>query len=101
MDMPSSVFEPITLAFGYFIAIFNGKHSFFNSRHVQSGLVTQFIEAPIELQRVFAASNMKAIPDTVKEACKLSDIPTKGNAAGFFDTTTFTGLSESPFIVGA
>ncbi|KAJ3275539.1 hypothetical protein HDV01_000366 [Terramyces sp. JEL0728] len=63
--------------------------------HVQAGLAAQFIEAPLQMQQ-----NIK-VPSDVYQQCAAQGIKTAGNAAGFFDTTTFTGLTKSPFIVGS
>jgi hypothetical protein len=55
--------------------------------HVSSGVVGQIVEAPLEMQKIIKA------PDDI---LRIATCPTAGNAAGYFDATTFTGLSKSP-----
>lgn len=54
--------------------------------HIVSGLVATLVEAPLELQ----AQNI-TIPQDHLEACKLSGIPTSGNAVG--NTVDYLDLS--------
>ncbi|KAK5662846.1 hypothetical protein OQA88_6257 [Cercophora sp. LCS_1] len=59
--------------------------------HVQSGLVTTFVEAPLDLQKTVQ------IPDDHYVACSQAAIPTKGNAAANdADFLDLTGQNAPP-----
>ncbi len=49
----------------------------------------QFIEAPLEIQK-------QKPPKQIYDNCKAQNIPTEGNAAGFFNLENFEGLTPSP-----
>lgn len=55
-----------------------------------SGLISQFIVAPDVMQK------RQKVPQAMYDQCKAQGIASAGNAAGFFDTDTFTGLTPSP-----
>lgn len=58
--------------------------------HFQSGLAALFIEAPAQIQ-----ARIK-VPESHFQTCKSVNLPTIGNAAGFNDVVTMTGMPVSP-----
>ncbi|KAJ3269873.1 ferroxidase fet3 [Terramyces sp. JEL0728] len=55
--------------------------------HFATGLAAQLIEAPLQLQK------SQTIPQQMKNNCIARGIKITGNAAGYHDNTTFTGLA--------
>ncbi|KAJ3309418.1 ferroxidase fet3 [Boothiomyces sp. JEL0838] len=55
--------------------------------HLSTGLVAQFIEAPLQLQ------SSQTVPDSMKNNCIARGLKVSGNAAGYHDNKTFTGLA--------
>ncbi|KAJ3317442.1 ferroxidase fet3 [Boothiomyces sp. JEL0866] len=58
--------------------------------HLQAGLAAIFVESPELIQK-----NIK-VPQGITDQCKALNIQTTGNAAGFNDLVTFTGIDSPP-----
>jgi iron transport multicopper oxidase len=58
--------------------------------HLQAGLASILVESPELMQ------TLMKVPDSVTQTCARQGVKTTGNAAGFDDASTFTGLSHSP-----
>ncbi|KAJ3268355.1 ferroxidase fet3 [Terramyces sp. JEL0728] len=58
--------------------------------HLQAGLAAIFVESPDLMQK-----NIK-VPQGVLDQCKNMNIKTSGNAAGYSDLSTFTGIANPP-----
>ncbi|KAL2914214.1 ferroxidase fet3 [Polyrhizophydium stewartii] len=57
--------------------------------HLEAGLASLFVEAPLEMQKKIK------VPNSINEQCLLLGKKVSGNAMGYNDTTTFPGLSMS------
>ncbi|KAJ3309420.1 hypothetical protein HDV04_006161 [Boothiomyces sp. JEL0838] len=55
--------------------------------HFGTGLAAQIIEAPLQLQKT------QVVPRQMKDNCIARGMNISGNAAGYHDNTTFTGLA--------
>ena len=59
---------------------------------MEAGLARILIEAPLEMQKVVK------VPTDHLQSCHNQGIKTTGNAAGFNDSVTFTGLASLPLV---